>query len=257
MQVQSIDRVRMTVVLSGTPSARVGKDPTKHPLLRRWDQKAGDPAFGGLTLSPADNAALIFPPQPMQPVTFQKGRVMTNEVGLDRQMLGIAQPSGWLELEDGVQVQFALPPDSDPPAAQFRTGDYWLIPARVATGDVEWPRETVPNATGAAATAPVALPPDGITHHYAPLARISVDGNTVTREDDCTVVFGPGAIGLPVGVLGYLQDGKPYGLDLLETILEAPTQPRAVEMLARPAKPAQTKRAPAAPKPPPTPPAKE
>ncbi|MEQ1601128.1 MAG: hypothetical protein ABL885_05085 [Methylophilaceae bacterium] len=24
---------------------------------------------------------------------------------------------------------------------QYRTGDYWLISARVATGDVEWPGE--------------------------------------------------------------------------------------------------------------------
>lgn len=257
MQVQSIDRVRMTVVLSGTPDANVGKFPAKHPLLRRWDQKAGDPAFGGLTLNPSDNAALIFPAQPAQQVTFQKGRVMMNEVGVDRQMLGIAQPSGWLELEDGVQVQFALPPDSDPPAAQFRTGDYWLIPARVATGDVEWPRETVPNATGAAATAAVALPPDGVTHHYAPLARISVAGSIVTREHDCTVTFGPGN-----GVLGFLEgmltpDQKLYGINLMETILEAPTQPRAVEMMARRAKPAQTRRATGEPKPPPTPPGKE
>jgi DNA-binding NtrC family response regulator len=40
-----------------------------------------------------------------------------------------------------------------------------LIPARTATGDVEWP-----GAVGA----PEALPPHGIEHYYAPLARISV-----------------------------------------------------------------------------------
>jgi hypothetical protein len=259
LQVQSIDRARLRVVLSGTPDAAVGKDSSKHPLLRRWDQKAGDPALGGLTLNPADNAALIFPAQPAQPVGLQRGRVLTNEFGL-KQNVAMAAPnnSQWLELEDGVQVQFLLPPDSDPPAAQFRTGDYWLIPARVATGDVEWPRETVPNATGPATVAQVPLPPDGITHHYAPLARISVAGSTVTREHDCTVTFGPGN-----GVLGFLEgmltpDQKLYGIDLLETILEAPTQRRAVEMAARPTKPAPAKRAVAEPKPPaarePTPP---
>ena len=40
---------------------------------------------------------------------------------------------GWLDLEDGVQVQFA--------AGTFRTGDYWLIPARTFTANVEWPTD--------------------------------------------------------------------------------------------------------------------
>jgi hypothetical protein len=186
MQVQSIDRARLRVVLSGTPDAAVGKDPAKHPLLRRWDHKAGDPALGGLTLA-ADNAALILPPAQ---VGMIRGQVVTNEIGfVIRAMVAGPRQSQWLELEDGVQVQFLLPPDSVPPAAQFRTGDYWLIPARVATGDVEWPRETVPNASGPVTTAPVPLPPDGITHHYAPLARLAFDNNFVTLLHDCTVTF--------------------------------------------------------------------
>ena len=49
------------------------------------------------------------------------------------------RPEGWLALEDGVEIQFV-----DPQNSVYRTGDYWLIPARVATGDVEWPRESVP-----------------------------------------------------------------------------------------------------------------
>jgi hypothetical protein len=36
----------------------------------------------------------------------------------------------WLDLEDGVQIQF-----SD--GGEYLTGDYWLIPARVATGGDE------------------------------------------------------------------------------------------------------------------------
>jgi len=56
--------------------------------------------------------------------------------------------------------------------AAYKTGDYWLIPARVATGDVEWP--------GAAST-PVSLPPHGIEHHYAPLAILEIDNKgTIT-----------------------------------------------------------------------------
>jgi hypothetical protein len=73
----------------------------------------------------------------------------------------------WIDLEDGVQIQFQ-------PHGTYYTGDYWLIPARTATGDVEWPGSKI---------APEARPPHGIRHHYAPLWIISVDsGGTVTAE---------------------------------------------------------------------------
>ena len=42
---------------------------------------------------------------------------------------------GYLELEDGVEVKFA--------DGTYKTGDYWLIPARTATADVDWPEEVV------------------------------------------------------------------------------------------------------------------
>jgi hypothetical protein len=47
----------------------------------------------------------------------------------------------WFALEDGVQVQFPAP--AAPNEFRFRTGGYWLIPARVATRDIEWPWEDV------------------------------------------------------------------------------------------------------------------
>src|SRR5207245_553035 len=65
---------------------------------------------------------------------------------------------GWLQIEDGIEVRFN-PPDS------YKSGDYWLIPARVATGNVEWPGPP---------DQPESLPPHGIKHHYAPLWFISV-----------------------------------------------------------------------------------
>lgn len=145
LTVQKVDSTRMTVSLAGNPDASVGVVLTKHPLLRRWDQKAGASADGGLTLGP-DNAPLI--------------------------------PSGssdvWLNLEDGVQIQFVKPASS-----HFRTGDYWLIPARVATGDVIWPSETITDSSGNSVINPVAVGPDGITHHYAPLAIVSAAGATI------------------------------------------------------------------------------
>lgn len=77
----------------------------------------------------------------------------------------------WLDLEDGVQVWF----DDD---GHLSPGDFWLIPARTLTGDVEWPQ----NGRGW----PLLRTPHGIVHHYAPLAAI--DGDSVT---DLRYTFDP------------------------------------------------------------------
>ena len=76
----------------------------------------------------------------------------------------------WIDLENGVQVQFQ-------PKGSYRTGDYWLIPARTV-GTIEWPG--TPKNPDAAA-------PHGIRHHYAPLWIISTatDGKvTVDPKND-------------------------------------------------------------------------
>jgi hypothetical protein len=144
LQVQSIDATSLTVVLAGTPGPTtpgVGTTAALHPLLRRWDHQSGDPTQGGEKV--AADGALPIP-------------------------ISTAQ---WLDLEDGVQVQFQV---LGTLALTYRSGDYWLIPARVATGNVIWPTETVTDAQGNSLTNPVALPPDGITHHYAPLAVVTL-----------------------------------------------------------------------------------
>ena len=96
-----------------------------------------------------------------------------------------AEPTGWIALEDGIQVQFLPSPDATRQATLYRYGDYWMIPARVATGDIEWPSKL----TG---TTKVALPrsPRGIRHHYAPLAILKpvAAGWTIT---DCRCDFQP------------------------------------------------------------------
>ena len=139
LQVQSIDRTAMLVTLAGNAAGTTGTDSSLHPLLRRWDQRAGSSTTGGLTL---DGGA---------------ARVVGDV---------------WLDLEDGVQVRF---PNGD--AAAYQSGDYWLIPARVATGDVIWPTETGTDVLGAVTVNPVAKPPDGVTHHYIPLAIFDVTGS--------------------------------------------------------------------------------
>jgi photosystem II stability/assembly factor-like uncharacterized protein len=94
------------------------------------------------------------------------------------EMIVMAPPDndGWIPLEGGIEVQFS---DGD-----YRTGGYWLIPARTATGDIEWP----PFQAGAN---PIPQPPLGIEHHYCRLALIQFDGQNLQVLSDCRHIFCP------------------------------------------------------------------
>ena len=87
-----------------------------------------------------------------------------------------ATNDGFLPLEDGAEALFQK-------AVTYTTGDYWLIPARTATGDLEWPRDT--------ASKPLALPPRGVAHHFCRLAVLSFNGTTWTVLHDCRELFPP------------------------------------------------------------------
>lgn len=66
-----------------------------------------------------------------------------------------------IDLEDGIQVTFQ-------PGGLYATGDYWVIPARVANGGtLDWP----PGPDGN----PAMLPAKGV-HHYAVLGSVNSDG---------------------------------------------------------------------------------
>lgn len=150
MQVSSIDTYDRTVILKGNPPVTpiiFNPAPEQHPYLRRWD-------------SPG--------PQEMS-------RPVSNE--------------GWLALEDGIEILFAALPEPDPSSRDvpsrdtnapqlYQVGDYWLIPARTATGDIEWPK---------AGSKPLSLPPHGTAHYYAPLAII----NNATSISDCRRKLNP------------------------------------------------------------------
>jgi hypothetical protein len=86
-----------------------------------------------------------------------------------------ANLSTWIELEGGIQVSFS--------AGNYRAGDYWLIPARTATGEIEWPPYKIPNVS------PEAQSPRGIRHHYCRLALIESQGNALTFVADCRKPF--------------------------------------------------------------------
>lgn len=82
---------------------------------------------------------------------------------------GVLIADGWLPLENGIQILF-----SALNCAAYQAGDYWLIPARTATGDIEWPLDE----TGE----PKAMLPHGVIHYYAPLAVFSVKAYGKVQE---------------------------------------------------------------------------
>lgn len=92
---------------------------------------------------------------------------------------GVPATAGWLDLEDGIQVQFSQ--------GTYRAGQYWLIPARTITGEIEWPPYAVPN------TAPLPQSALGIQYHYCRLALLKWNPQTmqVPQVVDCRPMFSP------------------------------------------------------------------
>jgi photosystem II stability/assembly factor-like uncharacterized protein len=102
----------------------------------------------------------------------------------------------WIPLEDGVEVWFE-------PGGTYRPGDYWLIPARTVTADVEWPRDEH--------GAPIARPPAGVVHGYCRVAIVEVGADgAIEILSDCRNLFPPlTALTQLLHVSGDGQDGIP------------------------------------------------
>jgi hypothetical protein len=96
----------------------------------------------------------------------------------------------WFELENGIQIQFQPSKHRLLPGAMlYRTGDYWLIPARTITGNVIWPQQPPWQPPGSSTTSsPALLLPHGVRHHYAPLAYINPDG-TIAENASLQYLF--------------------------------------------------------------------
>ncbi len=75
----------------------------------------------------------------------------------------------FIELEDGVEIRFEN--------GDFRTGDYWLIPARREVNNVLWPAEA--NGT------PLPRTPRGIRHDFCALALLQRAAGTWSVLSDC------------------------------------------------------------------------
>ena len=83
--------------------------------------------------------------------------------------------NGWLKIEDGVEIKFS--------GGDFHSGDYWLIPARTATADVEWQKDASDN--------PVLEVPKGIKHSFCRIAIADFDGSVWNIISDCRNLFPP------------------------------------------------------------------
>jgi hypothetical protein len=138
-RVTGVDLDTWTISFAGSGLAGT-VDTSRHAVLRRWDHGH---RTGAIDTRNANN----------------DGRP---EIADD---LALSVEGRWLTIEDGISILFD--------GAQYRTGDYWLIPARTAIGDVLWPRDKDGN--------PKAMASHGVEHHYAPVAIVSVgDDGLVT-----------------------------------------------------------------------------
>ncbi len=115
-------------------------------------------------------------------ITFFDGAVKIVEQSFDNKDVDTAL---WIPLEDGIQIQFLKPSNV---TTQYRSGDYWLIPARVATGNIEWP-----DIKEDGKQVPGHKPPNGIRHHYAPLAILTYENSawSVKEGNDLRCKFQP------------------------------------------------------------------
>jgi hypothetical protein len=131
-----------TITLDDPPVAQSG-GPRRPLLLRRWDHGGRRSRGDGSPKLTEENTLLI-----------EEGKPFT--------------------IEEGITIRFAPPA----PGQNFfyRSGDYWLIPARVVLGNILWP---------GTAGGPDTLPPHGIERHFAPLALVDVgaDGKPAVTKD--------------------------------------------------------------------------
>ena len=85
---------------------------------------------------------------------------------------------GYIPIESGIQVLFE--------AGEYRTGDYWLVPARAFigqfAGDIEWPQDNVGN--------PLAEQPHGIRHNGCKLALVTFDGTDFALQFGLWIFLG-------------------------------------------------------------------
>ncbi len=147
VKIAAVSSDRLSIDATTIPSTGIAFTPSlRHPKARQWDQTERDD------------------------VTLDAGAVPL--------AAATAVAPNWLTLENGIQVRFAAD-------GTYRSGDYWLIPARVASGSIIWPTTT--DSEGNVVW--LAKGPDGVEHHYAPLGVLveNSDHNLVLSSCACEI----------------------------------------------------------------------
>jgi hypothetical protein len=175
----------------GTADALLWNETSINPKVRRWDH------FATEDIVLEDDGSILIVETP----------VGTGDAA-----------AKWIDLEDGIQVQFAE-------GGEYRTGDFWLIPARVATGDIEWPEP----ASDALGTLTTQVAPRGVVHYFAPLGFVSWGGEKLEIRS-CYCEFEPLSSCFNRGSIA-------FGTHLLRPTNEEIMLPEQPPDTARPARP--------------------
>ena len=100
-------------------------------------------------------------------VNFSEGMKLRRWDSASDDKDGLGLHSGWESIEDGIEVKFNM--------GTYKSGDYWLVPARTNTAEIEWPGGDVA--------------PFGTSFSYCKLAIIDLAQNQITSIQDCRPQF--------------------------------------------------------------------
>jgi Family of unknown function (DUF6519) len=144
-------------------------------LVKLTDAKVG-PQGPMLTIDPTTASSSIdFTQFTRNPKVRRWDQIDPKQVNLPGGDITV-QEGAWINLEGGVQVRFQ-------PNGAYATGDYWLVPARTISGNVEWPADD--------SRQPLPQPPEGIKHHHCHLALLQYTDGSWSALDDCREAFPP------------------------------------------------------------------
>jgi len=178
----------------GDDTSLFGQTPNQPgSLFQVQSIQPGDPSLtvdGTVAVNPAENARVR----------------RWDQSGPSASASGVPIAAGsWIALENGIQVQFA--------EGEYAAGDYWTIPARAATGTIEWPPcgsdgssfqppesiRVTAAPLGCIHWAPIRLAAELLETRALPEGRALLEGRATSQPvllgrfsvDDCRLQFSP------------------------------------------------------------------
>ncbi len=117
----------------------------------------------------------------------------------------------WVDIEHGIQVRF-----SD---GTYCEGDFWLIPARTAIADIDWPQSGSHAGPDSGLSGEASRPPEGVEHSYAPIAVIRAGEGGLEVVEDLRTRF-PALSDLTSAHIGHRRSDRIPGARTLEEAIE-------------------------------------